>query len=89
MFFRVDFDTEMVEEIDPAKLARNWRSYPAPGKIQAVGDDWAARGEKPVLRVPSAIVPAESNYLLNAAHSDFGRLTISPAILYRFDSRLV
>jgi hypothetical protein len=46
VFFRVDFDTEMVEEIDPAKLARNWRSYPAPGKIQAVGDDWAARGEK-------------------------------------------
>ena len=89
MFFRVDFDAELVEEIDTAKLPRNWRSYPAPSRIQAIGDGWAARSEKPVLRVPSVIVPAESNYLLNATHPDFGRLTKSDAISYRFDSRLV
>ena len=87
MFFRVEFDAETVAEVDPAKLSRNWRSYPAPAKIQAIGDEWAARGEKLVLRVPSAIVPAENNYLLNAAHPDFERLTISDAIPYRFDSR--
>jgi RES domain-containing protein len=89
VFFRVDFDAELVEEMDAATLGRNWRSYPAPSKNQAIGDDWAARGQKPVLRVPSAIVPAESNYLLNAAHAGFERLTISDRIPYRFDSRLV
>ena len=89
MFFHVDFDTELVEDLDAGKLARNWRSYPAPNKIQAIGDLWVARGGKPVLRVPSAIVPAESNYLLNAGHADFERLTISKPIPYRFDSRLV
>lgn len=78
-----------MEGIDPATLPRNWRSYPAPRKIQGVGDEWAARGEKPVLRVPSVIVPAESNYLLNTADPGFGRLTISAAIPYRFDARLV
>jgi RES domain-containing protein len=89
VFFQAEFEPELVERIDPASLPKNWRSYPAPRKVQGLGDAWLARAEKPVLQVPSAIVPAESNYLLNPVQSDFARITFSPAIPYRFDSRLV
>jgi RES domain-containing protein len=85
----VDFDPAAVEQIELASLPKRWRSYPAPRKLQDFGDAWVVRGEKPVLRVPSAIVPAESNYLLNPAHPDFERrLHVSGPIHYRFDSRL-
>ena len=88
VLFRADISPELVEEIDPKVLPRNWRSYPAPRKVQSNGDAWAARGGKSVLRVPSAIVPAESNYLIHPAHPDFSRIAISGPMAFRFDARL-
>ena len=44
---------------------------------------------KPVvaLRVPSVVVPGESNYLLNIAHPDFSQIVIGKPQPYRFDPR--
>jgi RES domain-containing protein len=39
--------------------------------------------------VPSAIVPAASNYLLNPAHADASRLSIATVTRAPFDPRLV
>jgi RES domain-containing protein len=86
-FFSVQFDSSDVEEIAPGMLPKSWRSYPPPRKVQEVGDAWVARATSPVLRVPSAIVPAESNYLLNPAHPGFAGLTVAGPIPYRFDAR--
>jgi RES domain-containing protein len=84
--FAVQFDAADVEKIAPGAL-KNWWSYPPPRKVQEFGDGWVVRAAAPVLRVPSAIVPAESNYLLNPSLAGFARLAISGAIAYRFDSR--
>jgi RES domain-containing protein len=40
------------------------------------------------LRIPSAIVPDESNYLINVRHADFRKLLIGKAQSFRFDPRL-
>jgi RES domain-containing protein len=87
-FLSVEFDPADVEEIAPGILPRNWRSYPPPRKVQEIGDNWVARAALPVLRVPSALVPAESNYLVNPAHPGFAGLTVAGPIPYRFDARL-
>jgi len=42
-----------------------------------------------LLRVPSAIVPETSNYLLNPVHADAARITIASATRFRFDPRLM
>jgi len=42
-----------------------------------------------VLRVPSVIVPAESNFLLNPRHPAFERIEIGPPEELRLDPRLV
>ena len=81
-------DDELVEAVDVSKLPRNWRLYPPSRRVQAVGDEWLRTGSRPVLRVPSVIIPTEPNFLVNPAHADFARIAISAPVPYRFDSRL-
>ena len=70
-------------------LAHDWRSATAPESLQAVGLSWARARKTAVLAVPSAILPWESNYLLNPAHSDFARVKIGKPEPFAFDRRLL
>ena len=71
-----------------SRLPRNWRTYPAPTTTARIGDAWIASAETPALRVPSAVVRDEWNYLLNPAHPAFSKLKIGKARRFAFDSRL-
>lgn len=42
-----------------------------------------------VLRLPSAVIPEEYNYLLNPNHPDFNRLCLSEPKPFSFDPRLL
>ena len=85
---RVDFDESMVTTVGPRDLPANWRDYPPPPSTKAIGDLWVAQGGSLVLRVPSVIVPTESNYILNPAHPAFADLTIGEPMPFPFDPRL-
>lgn len=85
----IDFDDSLVESIDPAMLPRDWRQSPPPISLQAVGNNWIARGSSVVLRVPSAVIESEYNYLLNPAHSDFKKLAIGKMEVFKLDPRLI
>ena len=54
-----------------------------------MGDHWVAGAASAVLRLPSAIVPNEWNYLLNPAHPDFAKITIGPKQHIQIDPRLI
>jgi RES domain-containing protein len=88
VLFQVEMDESYILDLDASALPRNWRAEPAPGRVQKIGDDWATQSTSPVLRVPSALVPGESNYLLNPRHSDFRKLQISQPLPFDFDPRL-
>jgi RES domain-containing protein len=85
--FEVTIDPSYVGEIEPSNLPRNWKANPVPARVQAIGDDWAAGGRSAVLRVPSALVPAEFSFLLNPRHEDFAGLRIGRAVQFQFDPR--
>lgn len=85
----VDMPEDAVQNLDRASLPKNWRSEPAPVQLRNIGDEWAQKGSSVVLRVPSALVPAESNFLLNPAHADFQKLVIGEPVAFSFDERLV
>jgi RES domain-containing protein len=86
--FEVSFDEALVKTLIPAALPRNWRKSPPPVSIQRIGDAWIANRESPILRVPSAVVPTEWNFLLNPNHPDFGQIAIGPKQTLRLDRRL-
>lgn len=84
----VVIDWGLIIKIDPAALPRNWRGDPPPRKVRAIGDQWVSQRASVVLQVPSAVVPAESNFLLNPRHADFHKLKIGHPVPFRFDERL-
>jgi RES domain-containing protein len=82
----VEFDEALVSA--PAHVPDEWMESPPTAATQAIGDQWVASARSAVLRVPSVIVPGESNYLLNPAHADFRRIRIGDASPFPFDARL-
>ncbi len=55
---------------------------------RAIGDEWLARGDSALLRVPSAIMPNVHNVLLNPLHPDSARVRIVEVLDVPFDPRL-
>jgi RES domain-containing protein len=84
----VDFDEGLVTPLK-VNLPLDWRDYPAPVSTMTIGDEWLRSKASAVLRVPSVIIPDESNFLLNPAHPDFANLSIGTPKDFWFDSRLV
>ena len=59
-----------------------------PAIERRAGDEWLVSGESAVLRVPSAVVQADWNYLINPEHLDFAQITSAPPVPMHFDERL-
>jgi RES domain-containing protein len=53
-----------------------------------LGDCWFDNGDSAVLRVRSAVVRAEFNYLLNPTHRDFSKVITEVPLPFVFDERL-
>ena len=87
--FEVQFDAEFMSAIDVKTLPKNWRASPPPESVQRMGDLWLAESRSAVLRVPSVIVPNESNYMLNPAHPRFSEIELSQPLGFEFDVRLL
>jgi RES domain-containing protein len=77
-----------IRALRPRSLPPNWREQPPPDETKDLGTRWAQGGATAVLRVPSVVVPAETNYLLNPAHPDFAKLVIGPPEPFALDARM-
>jgi RES domain-containing protein len=77
-----------VAEIALRGLPRDWRSSPAPARLQELGANWARSGKTAVLSVPSVVVPEERNYLFNPAHPNFARVKRGRPKAFSLDPRL-
>lgn len=83
---QVQIEEDLVEKL--TDLPKDWNSRPASPSTKAIGDLWVAEGSSAVLKVPSVVVPAEHNYLLNPNHKDWKYIKIGQPIVYHFDPRL-
>ena len=88
--FAVDIPSDLaITEVRAQDLPAEWRRLPGPPELEDIGTGWAESGKTVCLRVPSAVVLGEHNFLLNPRHGDFGRLTIGDPQPFAFDQRLV
>jgi RES domain-containing protein len=85
--YEFNFDERLLEEV-PDKLPPNWRTFPAPPELQQLGDDWIRSNSSAVLRVPSAVLANESNYLLNPLHKIFSKIAVKGPTPLDLDPRL-
>ena len=84
-----EFDDSLVLEVELKEVPADWRTHPPPPSTQQLGDVWIGEGRSAVLRVPSALVPKESNYVLNPRHPDFSAIRIGEAEPISIDPRLL
>jgi RES domain-containing protein len=55
---------------------------------QRFGTAWLQEQRSPILRVPSAVIPWEHNYLLNPRHPQAAKVRVCRRDLFRLDPRL-
>lgn len=84
----IRFSGKHVSTLDERDLPSDWNSWPWPASTQDLGTRWLEERQSVVLRVPSAVVPHASNYLLNPLHPQFAQLEIGPAEPFPVDLRL-
>ncbi|GAB6039511.1 RES family NAD+ phosphorylase [Endothiovibrio diazotrophicus] len=77
-----------IDHLPAEELPPHWRTPGVRDDLQALGTTWAKKGTAAVLTVPSAVLPAEHNYLLNPQHPDFTRIEIGEAEELVTDLRL-
>lgn len=83
-----EFDDDMMSTLPATSLPKHWRQEPPAPSLQAVGDHWLASAASVVLAVPSVIIPAEHNFLLNPRHPDFKKAKLGKPTAFTFDYRL-
>lgn len=84
----VEFDDSLVAAVAADDLPADFPAAESIPATQRLGDSWVASEPTPLLRVPSAVIPVEHNYLFNPAHPDSMRVEIGEAQPFSYDKRL-
>jgi RES domain-containing protein len=77
-----------IEELSVLKLQKDWNIFPNSFTTQILGDDFIKTNEYCVLKVPSAVVKGDFNFLINPYHKDFEKITIIDQNDFPFDKRI-
>ena len=81
-------DDTPTEEVAADGLSDDWQREPRHPACVDIGERWLAQGRALALRVPSALIPEEANWLINPAHPDARRVRVLSARRFTFDRRL-
>lgn len=87
--YRIDIPADLrIDELKRKDLPTDWKAVPAPQSTKDIGTGWVNKTPSSAFKVPSVIIEAEHNYLLNPLHSDFKRLKISAPEPFPLDPRM-
>ena len=88
LFFYVDLAEDLIFKPSPEDFPEGWNQVPFGNSSQQFGDKWISSGSKPVMQIPSVVVPVEYNFVLNPAHPDFHQISYQEFDSVVFDERL-
>lgn len=90
MVISIADDDALIKQIKVKDLPVNWRTVGAYSTLQHIGSDWINSQETLILKVPSAVIPHEHNYVINTDHPEFkNSVSLIRAEAYFWDLRLV
>lgn len=81
-------DDLIIDTVAVSDLPVDWSDFRHYDACQRLGGAWLRSGRSAVLRVPSAIIPNESNYLLHPGHPSFSRIRLLHTEPFLFDPRI-
>jgi len=75
-------------ELKPIDLPADWKSILHSGTTQELGDGFVKENKYAVLKVPSAVVQGDFNYLINPRHVNAKKIKIIKVERFAFDDRM-
>lgn len=88
MFSRIEIPDALSPRLKTKTLPGDWQADSPFGSTRQLGDAWLRANRSAVLAVPSAVVPAETNYLLNPHHQDFDLIKLAAPEPFSLNPRL-
>lgn len=85
---RVGIPADAIAHYPNEILPARWRKDASLKHTQELGDDWLQANSQLALTVPSALIPEESNILLNPKHPRFSEVVLEAPYVFQFDPRL-
>ncbi|WP_207430013.1 RES family NAD+ phosphorylase [Sabulibacter ruber] len=77
-----------IKELPLDELPEDWKSFPHPNDTQLIGDAFVREGKYVGMKVPSAVVQGDYNYLFNPRHPQFTQIGLDSTEPFPFDERL-
>ncbi len=71
MVISIADDDALVTQFRMKELAVNWRTFSAYSSLQEMGSRWYLERKSLILKVPSAVIPYEYNYVIHTEHPAF------------------
>lgn len=73
MVISIEDDDSLITQVHLNELTENWRTLAAYSNLQEKGSKWYTTQRTLILKVPSAVIPYENNYVINTEHPDYYR----------------
>jgi len=71
MVIDLKVSTKQIKTVGLQELGDNWRTTGAYPILREKGSHWYSSYDSLVLKVPSAVIPQEHNFIINTTHPDF------------------
>ena len=81
-------DEVEIIEIPETDFPSNWTKSNNLHQTRQIGNTWLSSLNSCVLKVPSAVIKGEFNFLINPAHPSLSKIKIMALEQFEFDSRL-
>jgi len=82
-------DAISLKTLHTKTLPENWSHFPYHHTTQLIGDNFIKENKYAILKVPSAVVRGDFNFLINPSHPEFETIKITSKQPFLFDRRLL
>lgn len=84
----IEIPDRSMKILKEADLPGDWKHSPAPSSTKSFGSNLLLATNEPVIKIPSAIIPDEYNYLLNPLHLESNKFKIVSVRDFVYDVRI-
>ena len=77
-----------IEVFEPKRFPKDWNTFPHIHATQKMGDKFLKENKFLTMKVPSAEVQGEFNYIINPRNINFNKVQIKKVEKFTFDDRL-
>ena len=84
----IEIPEEHILELTPPELPGDWRGAPAPASTKDFGTRLLKKAQFAAIKIPSAVIPDEYNFLLNPFHRQSAKFLVLNVEDFVYDIRI-